>query len=173
MNQIIFFVVFGITIALTFYLAVDAKAQAQPWRFFTAAIIAIVVAFLFEYFGEQLNNSSPESLKNSPESLAWLNKLITLVCSTFAGGLASVAITNRAKYMHDEKSAALSKRLTSTMKELAQVSMEMKALKNYATPTDPADLIILREKLSSAITLWDRLQEEIRNLNIEMSTLKI
>lgn len=193
--SISFVFIFCIVIALTFFLGTNEKTHAQPWRFFIAAIAVIAIAFIFEYCGQSLinkntektntnnntsqtqnhqeNNSSNSNKKNDTEEIIWLNKMIALICSAFSGALASAAITNRAKYMHDKKSADVLNRLGKTKIDLAHISILLKALRNTEKPTDPYDAINYKKELTAANRLWGDLKNDIFEITELMNELKI
>ena len=172
MYPLLFIVAFSANISLAIYLVANEKTHAQPWRFLVAAIATILLAYGFELAASFLNSLMPKAAL--PE-LDHLVKLTNLICGAFSGALASVAVTNRAKLMHDKKTDELRIQFQRNEETLTQVLGELKGLMSAGgSPLpDPGDASLLRSRTDAVSSAWVRLELQREAYRKEMRKLGI
>ena len=167
MYGIAFIVLFAANIALAIYVGTNAKSHAQPWRLFVIGTLAVITGYGLEQLAPALNSLG---LTVGDQSLAHLTKLTNLILGAMAGALISVAIANRAKFMHarelktlvdlqslhDTKSKDFLKELRATLDE---------------TSNDPGEIALLRSRAQALGRLADRALDAKEKLDAEISRL--
>lgn len=102
--------------------------------------------------------------------------LITLTCSTFAGALASVAITNRAKFQHDSEIDRINAELTgvaATEKWLKeQIGLHTHQQDTATKAHDQAGILLAKQALAAADSLWEKNLERRHELEQELEQLQ-
>jgi hypothetical protein len=164
---------FGCLIAYECFRHADAKAHAQPSRFMILAIIAVLIAFFTNLAAEAITKRTPESLQSAVQFWPLLASMTNLMCGAFAGALASAAITNRAKFMHDKKVEELPGALANRMKLLRRATRDLQLELDKPLPGDPYDAIQLQKKKNSLQQIIERQFEEIDKIDTELEALGI
>jgi len=164
---------FGCVIAYELFRRSDAMAHAQPARFLVLAISAVLLAFLTTLANDALKEGTPADARDTLQFWSWLATMMNLICGAFAGALASVAITNRAKFMHDNKASKLSDDLDERIKMVRRATRELKFALGERVPHDPYDSIKLQKTKEKLQEVMDRQLDEIAKIEEELDIHRI
>jgi len=114
------------------FVSIDAKSHAKPWRLLLPAFVAIVLVFLLqtciETFSSLLGKIDPN--KDHLADLKLVTNLLSLVVIAFAGGMFSTAISLRAQILNSKESESLRTALAEILTEIEQLKTELKTIQN-------------------------------------------
>lgn len=149
-----------------------AKADATDLASTSPASSAQLIAMACE------TSQAAKTIKSAADNpmLENLALLISLTCSTFAGALASVAITNRAKFQHDSEIDRINAELTgvaATEKWLKeQIGLHTHQQDTATKAHDQAGILLAKQALAAADSLWEKNLERRHELEQELEQLQ-
>lgn len=160
MYAFVFAIGFAVNVGLALYLVANEKSHAQPWRLFVATMVTLLVAYGFDLGANAINELAAvnSKLRASSDSLGHLAKLSNLICGAFAGALASTAITNRAKLMHDASTRDLLEKLAELNSKKVALHNQLKAELKVGL-TDPGDIALQAQKVQAASKILEQLTD--------------
>jgi hypothetical protein len=169
------FLALGLCVAIgsAFFCACDAKAHAQPVRFLLAALGAIMLAFLASFLAEKFKTSSNENTRQIAYFWTQISGVVNLTCGAFSGALASAAITNRAKFRHDEKTILLKASLANAARSSREAFKQLSIMNTTPLSYDPADSNEAKKRFQKVSEITLKLADEIEKLNKELEELGI
>lgn len=171
MLNMIFFVCFAANFGLAFYLVANEKSQAQPWRFFVAALISILLTY-GATVGADAISASKTAAQVSVGLLGHIEKLMNLISGAFSGALASVAITNRAKFMYDKSVEELKEGMSRNDQETRELIFHLREqLEN--NPSDPGDQALLQVKVQTINRVLSKLEDRREEFNKQAGVLGV
>lgn len=170
---VVLLIAFGCAVAWGFFWRSDAKAHAQPARFMVLAIIAVLLAFGANLAADSISKNAPANVQGTIQFWSLLATMMNLMCGAFAGALASAAITNRAKFMHDNKASQLTKDLDERIKLVRQATRELKFALDERLPNDPYDAIKLQHTKEKLQAIMDRQLDEIGKIEEELNIHRV
>lgn len=167
MYGVAFIVLFAANIALAIYVGTDAKSHAQPWRLFAIGVLAVITGYGLEQLAPALNSLG---LTVGEPSLAHLTKLTNLILGAMAGALISVAIANRAKFMHAREMKTLVD-LQSRHDAKSKEFLEELRVTLDETSNDPGDIALSRSRAQALGRLANRALDAKEKLDAQISRL--
>lgn len=175
-----FIISFVVVLSITIFFVGSAKSQAQPWIFLIAAVMVIFLGWGFQFVEKLRAANAPAPLP----TLGIIAELVSVTCSVFAGALASVAITNRAKFAYDQEISGLKnawyEARTQEMRHLARAGSLNDELQRKKDSGDPAAAPLISSKLACSDKSIGRrrnkrmeIEEKAKKLRISLDRTKI
>lgn len=167
MYGVAFVVLFALNIALAIYVGTNAKSHAQPWRLFAIGTLAVFTGYGLEQLAPALNSLG---LTAAEPSLTHLLKLTNLILGAMAGALISVAISNRAKFMHERELKALVDLRYKHDAESKKFLEELRATLDEKS-SDPGNIALSRSRAQALGRLADKALDAKQALDAQISKL--
>lgn len=162
-----FIFLFVIGIALTMYLAVDAKWYPRPWRMFAMGLASMTLAFCFNGLPHWLGIQNAATNTPGIDNFA---ALASLICGAMGGALIGAAVSNRAMLLNREALQTLLAKQNSRIKELEDLQASVKDAANFDSQ-DPGDIALHRKKIETTLQLFDKALEAKNKLEADASAL--